>query len=130
MDDTKTNHNMKTAGAISGMLRRKRHFLDQEQVCFLMINRIYMKQTTTPWEKKTTTYGGKAPKGFSSIQLEFARLKGLKMKKKIDGRDVSVPLGMESQIENTKNHLYEPFHKVNIRIDKYGFVVGGRKPSL
>ena len=130
MDDTKTNHNMKTAGAISGMLRRKRHFIDREQVCFLMINRVYTKQTTSPWEKQTSTYGGKAPKGFSSIQLEFKRLKGLKVKKKIDGKDVSIPIGMEALIENTKNHLSEPFHKVQIKIDKYGFVTGDRKLKL
>lgn len=130
LDDTTVNHNMKTAGAISGMLRRKRHFIDKEQVCFLMINRVYTKQTKSPWEKSTTTYGGKAPKGFSSIQLEFKRLKTLKIKRKIEGKEVSVPIGMEAEIENTKNHLGEPFSKVQIKIDKYGFLVDGRKPKL
>jgi len=130
MDDTKTNHNMKTANAISGELRRRKHFMDVEQVCFLMINRIYTKQTTSPWEKQTSTYGGKGPKGFASIQLEFKRLKGLSVKRKIDGKDKSIPLGMIAEIENTKNHLAEPFHKVQVKIDKYGFVIGDRKPKL
>lgn len=130
LDESTANHNMKTANAISGALRRNRHFIDREQVCFLMINRVYTKQTKSPWEKQTSTYGGKGPKGFASIQLEFKRMKSLKAKRTIDGKQVSVPLGIETEIENTKNHLYEPFHKVQIKVDKYGFVVGGRNPKL
>ena len=130
LDDATVNHNMKTAGAISGMLRRKRHFMDVEQVCFLMINRVYTKQTKSPWEKQTTTYGGKAPKGFASIQLEFTKLKALKIKRKVEGKEVSIPIGIETQIENTKNHLSSPFEKVQIKIDKCGFVTDGRKLTL
>jgi len=130
LDDETKNHNMKTANAITGCIRRSRHFIDREQVCFLMINRVYTKQTKSPWEKQTATYGGKAPKGFSSIELQFARTKSLSLKRKIEGKDKKIPLGIQTKIENTKNHLYEPFHSVEVKIDKYGFVVGGRKPTL
>jgi RecA/RadA recombinase len=127
MDDKTANHNMKAANAISGELRRIRAFLDTEEVHLMMINRIYQKQTKTSFEKQTSTYGGKAPKGFSTIQLEFSQIKKLIVKRKIDGDDVSLKVGMISKIENTKNHLAKPFGSIELPIDKVGFVLGERK---
>lgn len=127
LDDKSVNHNMKAANAISGELRRIRSFLDKNQVHLMMINRVYQKQTLTKFEKQTATYGGKAPKGFASLQLEFSQIRKLIVKRKVDGKDVSMRVGVVSKIENTKNHLSKPFQATEIGIDKMGFVLDGRK---
>lgn len=126
LDDATTNHNMKAANAISGALRRHRFDIDELNVCFVMINRVYTKQTSTPWEKKTDTYGGKAPKGFASIQLEFSRLKTLK----VERDKTKHVIGIKTQIESTKNHLNRPFQRVEINIDRLGFAFDDRKLEL
>ncbi len=123
----KAQHNMKNANAISGELRRARGFFDDYDVCFLIVNRVYEKQTTMPGEKKTKSYGGKSPKGLASIELEFSRKKRLVNKRVIDGKEIKLRLGIEAQIDNTKNHLAPPFNSALFNIDRYGFVLGGRK---
>jgi recombination protein RecA len=119
LDDGSKDHNMKAANAIAGQLRRIRNFLDVNDVAFLMVNRIYEKQLTGGYGKKTTTYGGKSPKGMASIQIEFAKIKTNVVQRKGEKHKC----GITTRIENTKHHLGVPFKTVDVMIDKKGFVI-------
>jgi recombination protein RecA len=123
------DHNMRAAHAITAGLRKTRYFLRKMNAAFLIINQVYTKQTTTPWQKKTRGRGGMSPEYFSSLRLEFTPMgkitksaKDPKTKKPIRKK-----IGITSRVEVVKNHMAPPFQTAQIEIDKKGVVFGGRK---
>lgn len=130
LDEKTKDHAMLAAKALKAGLRKIRYFLRKTNASLLLINHVYEKQTKTPWEKKTRGYGGHAPEYFSTIRLECRAIGKITRKKKVDGKDVSVRLGIESEVECIKNHVAAPFRRVKIEIDRKGVVFGGRKAEL
>lgn len=130
LNEKTKGHAMLAAKAIKAGLRKTRYFLRKTNASLLLINHVYDKQVKSPWEKKTTGYGGHGPEYFSSVRLECKYIGKIARKKKVDGKDVSIKYGIESEIECIKNHMAAPFRKVRIGIDRKGILFDGRRAEL
>lgn len=116
---------MDAAKALRGMFRRIHSGIKDANIAFLIVNQVY--DNMAMFGEKTTPYGGKGAMYHSAILLKFAKLGRIRPPGKSSkaGDDFC---GTRSQIEVVKNHLGQPFKKIEVEIDWRGFVIG-RKPE-
>lgn len=119
MDADVKDFAMNAARAIKGNLRKLTTQISKSKIAFVIINQLYANMAT--FGKKTTPYGGSGPAYSSSIILEFVNMGRVRPKgvKADDGHFA----GTKIQIECTKNHVGQPFRKVELAIDWKGFVI-------
>lgn len=119
------NFSMDAAKALRGMFRRIQNIIKEANVCVLIVNQVY--DNMAMFGEKTTAYGGRAVPYISSIILKFSKLGRIRPpgKSAKAGDDFC---GSNTQIEVVKNHLGQPFKKIEMEIDWRGFVIN-RKPE-
>jgi len=119
MDESVKDFSMTAAKVIKGHLRKTVRYIRETKVAFVIINQVYANMNM--FGKKTTSYGGSGPEYHSAIILEFAKLGGVRPKG-VKAADADMA-GIKTQIECIKNHLAQPFKKIEAFIDYKGFVV-------
>jgi len=124
LNEKRSDFSMDAAKAITGVLRKTQGLIRDKNIAFIMINQVYDK-ISGGFGKKTATKGGKSPRYYSALQLNFSRLGRIRP----PGKKTSDPFcGIKIQIEAEKNHLGQPFKKIEMEIDWRGFVTD-RKPE-
>lgn len=118
LDSGNSEFAMLAAKEIKAGLRRMVQYLRNTKIAFIIINHLYDKPVS--FGKKTASSGGSGPRYHASIILEFCRISGVRPKGKKEG-DFA---GRKIQIECVKNHVSQPFKKVETEIDWKGFAVG------
>ena len=124
MDESVKDFSMTAAKVIKGHLRKTVRYIRDTKVAFVIINQVYTNMNK--FGKQTTSYGGSGPEYHSAIILEFVKMGHVRPSGVKAGEGDFC--GTKSQIECTKNHLAQPFKKVDVEIDFKGFVVG-RSPE-
>ena len=120
----RSNFSMDAAKAITGVLRKTQALIRDKSIAFVMINQIYDKTGIT-FGKKTTTKGGKAPRYYNALNLEFTKIGRIRP----PGVKAPEPFcGIKTKISVEKNHLGQPFREIEADIDWKGFVFN-RKPE-
>ena len=118
LDDDVKDFSMTAAKVIKGRIRKVLHYIKDSKVAFVIINQVYSNMNM--FGKKITPYGGSGPEYHSALILEFAQLGRLRP----PGATTKDPFcGIKTQIEVVKNHLAQPFKKVEVHIDHRGFIV-------
>lgn len=118
MDEGTKDFSMTAAKVIKGHLRKTVRYIRDTKVAFVIINQVYTNMNK--FGKQTTSYGGSGPEYHSALILEFVKMGHIRPKSGKAGEDFC---GIKTQIECVKNHLSQPFKKVEIGIDFKGFVV-------
>lgn len=118
MDDDVKEFSMAAAKVIKGRLRRLVTYISKTKVAFVIINQVYANMSS--FGKKTTPYGGSGPEYAASIQLETVKKGRLRPKGKKSPDDFA---GTAIEIECIKNHIGQPFKKVEIGVDWRGFAI-------
>lgn len=106
------------AAAITVLLRKTQAMIRDHNIAFVMINQISTKIGVT-FGKKTQAKGGFAPKFYSALRIEFAKIGRVRATKGPKDADFC---GIKTQIEVEKNHLGQPFRTMQAEIDYKGFV--------
>jgi len=119
MDDKTTDFSMTAAKVIKGYMRKLITRLRKANAAFLIINQVYANMNT--FGKKTTAYGGSGPEYHSAVILECTKKSRIRPKGAKKDAEFA---GTEVEIECTKNHIGQPFRKVDVQIDHKGFVIG------
>ena len=120
LDDNTKDFSMTAAKVIKGRIRKVLHYIKDSKVAFIIINQVYSNMNM--FGKKITPYGGSGPEYHSALILEFAQL-GRIRPPGVKASDGSF-CGIRTQIECVKNHMAQPFKKMEMQIDHKGFVVG------
>lgn len=106
------------AAAITTLLRKTQAMIRDANIAFVMINQISTKIGVT-FGKKTQAKGGFAPKFYSALRIEFAKIGRVRATKGPKDADF---VGIRTKIEVEKNHLGQPFKTMEAEIDYRGFV--------
>lgn len=123
LDPSVKDFSMTAAKVIKGQLRKLLAYISEMKVAFVIVNQVYANMNS--FGKKTTPYGGSGPEYHSVIILEFAK----KGRIRPDGVKSPEPFcGINTEVECVKNHLAQPFTKMEMSIDHRGFVIG-RSPE-
>lgn len=106
------------AAAITVLLRKTQAMIRDHNIAFVMINQISTKIGVS-FGKKTQAKGGFAPKFYSALRIEFAKIGRVRATKGAKDADFC---GIRTHIEVEKNHLGQPFRTMEAIIDAKGFV--------
>lgn len=118
LDESVTDFSMTAAKVIKGRIRKVLQYIKDTKVAFVIINQVYSNMAM--FGKKITPYGGSGPEYHSALILEFAKLGHIRPPGAKSGDEWC---GIKTQIEVVKNHMAQPFKKVEVQIDHRGFVV-------
>ena len=119
MNEDVKDFSMTAAKIIKGWLRKLLYYIRESKVAFIIVNQVYSKPVT--FGKTTTTYGGSGPTYHSAIMLEFTQIGRVRPKKAKTTQDFA---GIKALVECTKNHLAQPFKKIELLVDWKGYAVG------
>lgn len=125
MDETTKDFSMTAAKVIKGKMRKVIRYIRDTRVAFVIINQVYANMNT--FGKKTTSYGGSGPEYHSAVILEFSKQGHIRPTGMKSGDGPFC--GIKTEVECIKNHLAQPFKKVNLEIDFKGIIVDGRSPE-
>ena len=117
------------AAAITIMLRKTQALIRDHNIAFVMINQISVKIGAMAFGKKTDSKGGYAPKFYSALRIEFAKIGRVRADDDEKGSDFC---GIKTKMTVEKNHIGTPFKSLIIPIDYKGFVIDRdieRKPE-
>jgi len=107
------------ARVMSQAFRKITGIISKYKVLFICINQVRDKIGGVSWGEKTSTFGGRALKFYSTQRLEVKRVSTLKGK--VNG--VEKPVGISCQATVKKNKVAPPFGVANFNIlfrDEYG----------
>lgn len=119
LDTTKTDFSMTAAKVIKGELRKVRQMIARENIAFVIINQVYTNMNT--FGKRTTPYGGSGPDYAATIILEFKQKSRVRLPKM---KSPEPFVGIHVEVECVKNHIGQPFRKLEVDIDHRGFCFG------
>jgi protein RecA len=116
------------AAAITVLLRKTQAMIRDHNISFIMINQVSTK-IGVAFGKKTQAKGGNAPKYYSALRIEFAKVG--RARAHDDPKDADF-CAIKTVMEIEKNHLGTPFKTAEFTIDYKGFVIDRpieRKPE-
>jgi len=116
------------AAAITVLLRKTQAMIRDHNISFIMINQVSTK-IGVAFGKKTQSKGGNAPKYYSALRIEFAKIG--RARAHDDPKDSDF-CAIKTVMEIEKNHLGTPFKTAEFTIDYKGFVIDRpieRKPE-
>lgn len=107
---------MRRAKEFSEQLRKTCRILVQKNLLMVCSNQVRQNLDAGPWGQKYISPGGEAIGFYASLRLRAMKPTKLKVKKKVQSKEVSRVTGIETTLEVFKSSVWKPFHTASLTI--------------
>lgn len=114
--DGEDKYGMRRAKEFSEQLRLTCRELAKKNYLMVASNQVRQNLDAGPYGQRYTTTGGVAVGFYASLRLRFGAPEKIVKKRKVQGRDLSKVIGVETEIEVVKSSVWEPYHKAKVCI--------------
>lgn len=107
---------MRRAKEFSEELRKTCRILAQKNQLLVCSNQVRVNTDAGPYGQRYTTPGGMSVEFYSSLRLRFLRPEKVKQKVKVNGKEVTRVIGVESVVEVAKSSIDKPYRTAPVII--------------
>lgn len=104
------------AKEFSQELRRTCRILTQNNLLMVCSNQVRVNMDAGPYGQKYISPGGEAIGFYSSLRLRMSKPQKIKAKQKIEGKEVTRVIGVETEVEVFKSSIWKPYHTASLTI--------------
>ena len=109
-------YGMRRAKELSQELRKTCRMIKDLDYLMICSNQVRVNIGAGPYGQKYTTPGGLAMEFYSSLRLRLSKVKELKRKGKVYGKDKERPMGVETKVKVVKSSVWRPSGEVVLTI--------------